>query len=117
MAMMADTALSEDMLLKLAYQAFPVICHKRRLADGSRKYVEICEAVETQSGYAVVPLFKFVVENNRYGEDGKLLEIRGRHQRMNPISDALADALLLGGAPMQDIRRFTKTGHPQEKGA
>jgi pilus assembly protein CpaF len=117
MAMMAGTALSEDMLLTLAYQAFPIICHKRRLADGSRKYVEICEAVETENGHIVVPLFKFVVENNRYGQDGNLLEIRGRHVKINPISDALADTLLLGGAQWKDIRRFARDGYQPERGA
>jgi hypothetical protein len=105
------------MLLTLAYQSFPIVCHKRRLADGSRKYVEICEAVETESGYTVVPLYRFIVENNRYGQDGNLMEIQGKHIKMNPISDALADALLLGGARRKDILRFARDGYQPERGA
>lgn len=107
MAMMAKSGFSENMLLHLAYQSFPIICHKKRLPDGSRKYVEIAEAVKGDDGqYTVVPLYRFIATNNEHDENGVLTKIGGTHRAMHSISNNLADILLLNGANLAEIKKY-----------
>lgn len=102
MAMMANAGYTEAMLLKFAYSAFPIMVHKMRLSDGSRKYLTIAEARHLPNDeYKIVPLYRFV-------PDGQSTEgtISGKHERLNPISDQLAYRLRIGGAPDELLKKY-----------
>jgi pilus assembly protein CpaF len=104
MAMMAGVGYSEDTLLKFAYASFPIMIHKMKLADGTRKYVEIAEAQHLPNDeYKVVPLFRFIPSD--IASDGRII---GEHKQLNGISDALAYRLRLGGASEEQLEPYTK---------
>lgn len=102
MAMMAKSGYTERTLLKFAYASFPVMVHKMRLSDGSRKYLEVAEARHMPNDeYRIVPLFRF----NPSGKTGNG-RIEGEHMYLNPISEKLAYRLRIGGAPDELIRKY-----------
>lgn len=115
MCMMAQSGFSEDMLMRFCYQALPIICFKKKLSDGSRKYLEIAEAVQTPNGYQMVTLFRFAVSGSKCDKDGNIIEVIGQHKQVHPISDALAYQLLINGADLKKIKRFAKVGYDPEK--
>ena len=101
MAMMAKAGYTEAMLLKFAYASFPIMIHKMRLSDGSRKYLEIVEAQHMPNDeYKIVPLFRFEPEGQ--DKDG----ITGTHERLNSISERLAYRLRIGGAPDAILKKY-----------
>ncbi len=103
MAMMAGAGYSENTLISFAYASFPLMVYKMRLADGTRKYVEIAEAQHNAAtdDYKVVPLFRFVPTGK--ADDGG---ITGHHEQTNKISEALANRLRLGGASEDQLKPF-----------
>lgn len=101
--------------MRFCYQALPIICFKKKLPDGSRKYLEIAEAVQTSNGYQMVTLFKFAVSGSNYDKDGNIIEVIGQHKQVHPISDALAYQLLINGADLKKIKRFAKEDYNPEK--
>lgn len=107
MAMMAEANYTEDMLMRFACSAFPIICFKKRMADGSRKYIEIIEAIEQEDGsFLLSSLFRYQAIGSTFDESGKVMKVQGIHKRLNPISDNLARRLLLEGAPLEKVRKF-----------
>ena len=112
MCMMSGTKLSEQLMLKLIIEAFPIIAFKVQLPDGSRKYMKIIEAEDFSDGRIVYrTLFSFVVEGREIGRDsGRIVKMLGSHARAGCISDALADRLLEHGADIAQIQRFAGEG-------
>jgi pilus assembly protein CpaF len=108
MCMMSGTKLSEQLMLKLIIEAFPIIAFKVQLPDGSRKYMKVIEAEDYADGRIIFrTLFSYVVEGREIGsESGRIEKMVGRHVRMGCISDVLADRLLEHGADIAQIRRF-----------
>lgn len=107
MAMMAEANYTEDMLMRFAYSAFPIICFKKRMSDGSRKYIEIIEAIEQEDGsFMLSSLFRFHAVGSEFDANGKVMKVQGKHHRINPISNSLARRLLLEGAPLEQVRKF-----------
>ena len=103
MAMMAGAGYSENMLLSFAYASFPLMVYKVQLADGTRKYVEIAEARRDSASdeYKVVPLFQFIPTGR--DEHGR---ITGRHEKVNNISESLANRMRLKGATKEELKPF-----------
>ena len=107
MAMMAEANYTEDMLMRFAYAAFPIICFKKRMADGTRKYIEVIEAIEMEDGnFMLSTLYRFQAVGSTFDESGKVMKVQGKHVRKNYISDSLARRLLLEGAPLEKVRNF-----------
>lgn len=108
MAMMSGTKLSEDLMMQLLVEAFPVMVFKRQLPDRSRKYMSIFEATGYENKRILGHyLYKFVISGQVKKPDGSGIEkVLGSHQRRSTISDRLANQLLEGGADIPEIKRF-----------
>lgn len=80
--------------------------YKVRLADGTRKYVEIAEARREAASdeYKIIPLFKFVPTG--MAKDGR---ITGRHEQVSKISESLANRMRLKGASEDQLKPYIKT--------
>lgn len=103
LCMNSDTKLSEDRMLSLIVDAFPVMLFKSQFADKTRKYKEIVEAVgcegqEVKCEY----LFRYMIEDNNPKH------IKGRHVQTGCISDRLADRLYEHSAPIEEIRKYAR---------
>lgn len=111
MCLEAGTSLSEERLLKNIVEAFPIMLFKMQLPDKSRKYMEIFEATGVKNGEVIgSTLYKYVIDHYERDKDGKIIKAVGTHKRLGCISPALAEKLLIGGVPQEEILRFTKGG-------
>lgn len=111
MCLEAGTSLSEERLLKNIVEAFPIMLFKMQLPDKSRKYMEIFEATGVENGEVTGnTLYKYVIDHYERDKDGKIIKAVGTHKRLGCISPALAEKLLIGGVPQEEILRFTKGG-------
>lgn len=111
MCLEAGTSLSEERLLKNIVEAFPIMLFKMQLPDKSRKYMEIFEATGVKNGEVTgSTLYKYVIDHYERDKDGKIIKAVGTHKRLGCISPALAEKLLIGGVPQEEILRFTKGG-------
>lgn len=108
MCMSSGTRLSEDIMIRLIIEAFPVMVFKKQLADKTRKYMRIIEAEDYRNGKIVGrTLYKFVVTGRELTEDGKRIKrIIGSHVRVSPISNSLANRLLENGADINIIKKY-----------
>lgn len=111
MCLEAGTSLSEERLLKNIVEAFPVMVFKMQLPDRSRKYMEIYEATGVKNGEVTgTMLYKYAVDHYERDDQGRITKVIGSHQRIGDISPALAERLLIGGVPVNEIRRFSEGG-------
>ncbi|HHW23164.1 MAG TPA: CpaF family protein [Clostridiaceae bacterium] len=111
MCLEAGTSLSEERLLKNIVEAFPIMLFKMQLPDKSRKYMEIFEATGVENGEVTGnTLYKYVIDHYERDKDGKIIKAVGTHKRLGCISPALAEKLLIGGVPQEEILRFTEGG-------
>jgi pilus assembly protein CpaF len=111
MCLEAGTSLSEERLLKNIVEAFPIMLFKMQLPDKSRKYMEIFEATGVKNGEVIgSTLYKYVIDHYERDKNGKIIKAVGTHKRLGCISPALAEKLLIGGVPQEEILRFTKGG-------
>lgn len=89
---------TDETLMKLMIEAFPIIVYQRQLEDGTRKITEIIEGQGFLNGRVEYrTLFKYSVDDNEI-KDGKTTVI-GHFERVRPISAALQEELLQNGAP------------------
>lgn len=111
MCLEAGTSLSEGRLLKNIVEAFPIMLFKMQLPDKSRKYMEIFEATGVKNGEVTgSTLFKYVVDYYERDEAGRIAKVVGNHRRLGCISSTLAERLLIGGVPQNEISRYAKGG-------
>jgi pilus assembly protein CpaF len=111
MCLEAGTSLSEERLLKNIVEAFPIMLFKMQLPDKSRKYMEIFEATGVENGEVTgSTLYKYVIDHYERDKNGKIIKAVGTHKRLGCISPALAEKLLIGGVPQEEILRFTEGG-------
>ncbi len=94
MCQMSNTRIASDILLDFIVEAYPIMVHKKQLPDGTRRIMEIAEAVGIQNGT--------VQTNTLYRFDGET----GKYIRAHGISDALADILRENSADKAAIARF-----------
>ena len=108
MCMMSGTKLSEELMLKLIIEAYPIMAFKMQLPDKTRKYMKIIEAEDYRDGKIVYrTLYKYVIQDRVMNEDGTQIEkMIGYHKKVNNISSRLANILLENGADIHTIRRF-----------
>ena len=111
MCLEAGTSLSEERLLKNIVEAFPIMLFKMQLPDKSRKYMEIFEATGVKNGEVTGnTLYKYIIDHYERDKDGKIIKAVGTHKRLGCISPALAEKLLIGGVPQEEILRFSEGG-------
>lgn len=104
----ADAALSEDMILKMIIEAFPIAVFKKQLPDKSRKYIEIFEAREVENGnVSGNTLFKFkTLGAEREGD--KITKITGQHEQIGGISDRLYELMKLNGVSEENLEKYRR---------
>ena len=108
MCMMSGTKLSEELMLKLIIEAYPIMAFKMQLPDKTRKYMKIIEAEDYRDGKIIYrTLYKYVVTDRQMSSDGTRIEkMVGYHKKVSNISPRLANVLLENGADLSVIRRF-----------
>ena len=108
MCMMSGTKLSEELMLKLIIEAYPIMAFKMQLPDKTRKYMKIIEAEDYRDGKIIYrTLYKYVVTDRQMSSDGTRIEkMVGYHKKVSNISPRLANVLLENGADLSAIRRF-----------
>jgi len=108
MCMMSGTKLSEQLMLKLIIEAFPIIAFKVQLPDNSRKFMKIIEAEDFIDGRIIErTIFAYVVQGREMTPDNlRIKKMTGKHTRVGSISATLAQRLLEHGADIGQIRRF-----------
>ncbi len=90
---------SDETLMKMMVEAFPIIVYQRQLEDSSRKITEIIEGEDYINGelkYRV--LFRYVVDDNSQIVNGKA-EVKGHFEMVEHITAKLKDELIQNGAP------------------
>lgn len=95
MYQMAATSIPPQVILSFICEAFPIMIFKKQMADGTRRVVEIVEALGVQNDS--------VRTQTLYRYDPRL----GRHMRVHPLSPALAQTLVENDAPEEQIERFS----------
>lgn len=106
----ADAALSEDTILRMIIEAFPIVLFKKQLPDKSRKYIEIFEAIDVENGKVIGnTIFRFCPIKT-HKEDGKIIKIYGEHKMIGKISENLAERMLLNGEDEKIVNKYRKEG-------
>ena len=89
-----ENALSDEMLMKIMVEAYPIMVYTKQLADGSRRIMEITEAEEYWGDELHWhSIFKYDVENQT-------------HQKVGGLSPKLVDCLLENGATKEELKPF-----------
>ena len=102
--------MSDDTLMDLVTEAFPVVAFAKQLEDKSRKIMEIMECVIQPDGSRQYnTLYHFAIEDNRL-EDGKYY-IDGHHEPVHPISANLQKHFIDNGMPQQELDRLLAGFH------
>lgn len=96
---------SDETLMKLMVEAFPIIVYQRQLEDKSRKITEIIEGEGYHNGKVTYrTLFRYVVDENVCnGDDVKVI---GHFEEPSGISNSLRDEFLQNGALKTVIDKF-----------
>lgn len=112
MCIQGNQTIPVDMLQAMCYQSIPIMVYKELMADGCRRYVEITEAYEyPEETYKLIPIFRYVISENIYDENGKLVEIKGEFEQINYISNKLAYMLFHDGAEIEEVRKYAKPNY------
>ena len=93
MCQMSSTSINTHILMSFVVEAFPIMVFKRQFTDGTRRIIEIVEAVEVNDGIVKAnTLFRYDMQKQEYLKE-------------NDISEALMDVLRENGAERKDILR------------
>lgn len=96
---------SDDTLMKLMVEAFPIIVYQRQLEDHSRKITEIIEGEDYRNGAVVYrTLFRYVVDENIVEDDHTT--VLGHFEEPSGISERLRDEFLQNGAEKRIVDMF-----------
>ena len=94
MCQMSSTRIPTNYIMQFIIEAFPIMVYKRRLADGSRKIIEIVEAIGFEDdNVKAKTLYKFNIRDNEF-------------EKVGNISSNLLQIMLENGAKQKDIDRF-----------
>lgn len=107
MALMSGSSLSEERLLRNIIAALPIMVFKRQLRDGSRKIMEIFEAIDVKEGRVIGnTLYRFVVTGKEKDAQGRIAKIIGQHAQIDPLSNAICQRLFDDGVELETIRTY-----------
>lgn len=101
--------ISDETLMSLVTEAFPIIVFTKQLENKKRKMMEImeCEILPTNER-RFRTLFSYKITENRM--DGDKFIITGEHIKVNDISQSLAKRFLENGMPQEILNKITKRG-------
>ncbi len=96
---------SDDTLMKMMVEAFPIIVFQRKMEDSSRKITEIIEGESYINGNLKYrTLYRYVVDDNKTVNNE--VSIVGHFEQVNHISEALRGEFIQNGLPKQIADRF-----------
>ena len=96
MCQMSGTSIATNILMSFVIEAFPIMVYKKQMQNGTRRMMEIIEAVGIKNGAVQAnTLYRF----EPCGEAGDFV-------RVNGISDALAEMLRENGADKAAVDQF-----------
>lgn len=99
---------SDDFLLKLMTEAFPIIVYQKQLEDGRRVIMQISECLGYEhSELKSQVLWQYTIDSNTMTADGKT-EVRGHFEQKNRISTRLEEELRQNGCPDVILRAILK---------
>lgn len=107
MCHLAQTGLSDELLLEMCAGAWPIMVFKKQLKDNSRKYMEIFEATGVENGRLQGGmLYRFVIGETERDGRGRVVKVHGSHERVGTISPELFCRLHDNGAPEAELNRL-----------
>lgn len=96
---------SDETLMKLMVEAFPIIVYQRQLEDHSRKITEVIEGEDYRDGKVIYrTLFRYVVDENIVNNEGTT--VIGHFEEPSGISDRLRSEFLQNGATKKIVDSF-----------
>lgn len=97
--------MSDEALMKLVTEAFPVVVFSKQLENKKRKIMEImeCEITPDEERH-FHSLYRYEIHENR--REGNKVIITGEHVKVRPISKGLRKRLLDYGMPVDELKRF-----------
>ena len=96
---------SDETLMKLMVEAFPIIVYQRQLEDHSRKITEIIEGEDYRNGSVIYrTLFRYMVDENIV--DGDNTSVIGHFEEPEGVSRRLRDEFLHNGAERRVVDMF-----------
>lgn len=99
--------ISDETLMSLVTEAFPIIVFTKRLENKERKIMEIMECeLLPNGGMNFRPLYHYHIMENRL--EGTKFVIRGKHEKVNNISDSLKRRLMENGMPKETLSKITR---------
>ena len=107
MCHLAQTGLSDELLLEMCVGAWPIMVFKKQLKDNSRKYMEIFEATGVEAGKVKGRmLYQFVISRTERDGRGRIVKVHGSHKKVGGISPELFARLRDNGAPEAVLYRL-----------
>lgn len=98
--------MSDETLMDLVTEAFPIIVFTKQLENKKRKLMEIVECeIQPDNKRKLRTLFRYVITENEV-ENGQY-KIKGKHIRENYISESLIKRLRENGMPQSMIDELT----------
>ena len=114
MCHLAQTGLSDELLLEMCAGAWPVMVYKKQLKDNSRKYMEVFEATGVEAGKLKGRmLYRFIIRETERDGHGRIVKVHGSHQKVGTISPELFCRLRDNGAPETELRRLFPDASPE----
>lgn len=115
MCHLAQTGLSDELLLEMCVSAWPVMVFKKQLKDNSRKYMEIFEATGVSGGkLRGRMLYRFAISKTERDGRGRVVKVHGSHKRVGSISSELYNRLRDNGAPETELKRLFPNANDKE---
>ncbi len=112
----AQPGLSEEYLLEMCVEAWPIMVYKERLKDNSRKYMQVFEATGVENGKLKGHmLYKFITKETVRDECGHIVKIKGEHERVGTISPELFSRLRKKGVLEAELYRLFPDAKPSEE--
>ncbi len=106
LALEARTELTDERLLRLIVEAFPIVVYQKKLRDGSRKITQIVEGLGVKDGEVDCRvLWQYEISEVKEHDNGEVT-VTGEFVQKNGISDALKDRFVENGLPTNVLSRF-----------
>jgi pilus assembly protein CpaF len=116
MCHLAQTGLSDELLLEMCVGAWPIMVFKKQLKDNSRKYMEVFEATGVDAGKLKGRmLYRFVIGETERDARGRIVKVHGSHNRVGAISPELFNRLRDNGTPEAELCRLFPDAHTEVK--
>ena len=100
--------MSDEVLMQIMVEAYPIVVYTKQLEDRSRKIMEIIEGECYEDGRLIYrSLYKYEVADNTIDENGEP-HVVGRHRKGDDISGNLRKRFLDNGISFKELEVFSQ---------